>query len=146
MEEKMTKHHKSGRLRRRSIDSNRKRKLLAATSLLATSLGVAAGELADGTMRVANAEKVGADHIVHKHIAGTKYEDVTSKKGVGVRPPATGVNKQPTSGGTKILPTTTTAPSALTSPSLLGGSSAAGSAATAGSKAKLPTSGGTTTK
>jgi hypothetical protein len=50
---------------------------------------------------------------------------------------------QAPSGGTKGLPTTTTAPSALNSPGLLGGSGA-GSAATSGSKAKLPTSGTST--
>ena len=93
----MTKHDKSGRLRRRGIEPSRNRTLLAATSFLAASLGVAGGELADGTMRVANAAKVGAEHITHKHIAGVKYQDIKT----GTKTPTGAATPQKSMGARK---------------------------------------------
>jgi hypothetical protein len=46
--------------------------LLAATSVWAALLGTAGGELADGAMHAANAAT--------KHLAGVKYEDVSTAK------------------------------------------------------------------
>ena len=49
----------------------RKRGVLAAICVMA-SLGVGAGQLADGAMHQANAAR--------KHLAGVKYEDIPSTK------------------------------------------------------------------
>jgi hypothetical protein len=54
------------------MKSRRKRVLLAATSVWAALLGTAGGELADGAMHAANAAR--------KHLAGVKYEDVSTAK------------------------------------------------------------------
>jgi len=63
--------HQRG-LRRDYMEPRRNRTLLAATCFLAASLAVVAGELADGAVHAANAAR--------KHLAGVKYEDVTTSK------------------------------------------------------------------